>query len=94
MGSFLSVLIGFIVDIWSRVCQVQVPCAVPVSDFLPSKGKDRVQLDAVSVKNRLGAYSPWSRAESCFWDASEMRCGTSGGIASIVWNGHHQHQQP
>ncbi len=44
--------------------------AVPVSDFLPGSICS-VQLDAASIKNRLGAYFKWSREERHFWDSSE-----------------------
>ncbi len=53
--------------------------AVPMSNFLPDLICS-VQIGAASIKNSFGGYSPWSRAEIYFWDASETCCSWSGGI--------------
>ncbi len=42
-----------------------------------------VELNAASIKNRLGAYLKQSRVESQFWDASVTRCSVSGGITGV-----------
>lgn len=42
------------------------------------------QLGGASFKNRLGAYSPRSRAETRFRDAPETHRSAPGGITSIV----------
>lgn len=70
----------------------RVLCAVPVSKFLP-QSICSVQLGMASVKNKLGTYSPRTRAESHFWN-TEMCCGASGGFTSIVSNVYIQLQQP
>lgn len=71
----------------------RVLCAVPVSKFLP-QSICSVQLGMASVKNKLGTYSLRTRAESHFWNTSEMCCGASGGFTSIVSNVYIQLQQP
>lgn len=62
-------------------------------DFLPCS-TSFLQLDAISVQNRIGMYSPWSRAGELLLDVSEMHRGAPCEIRSIIQNDHHQLRQP
>lgn len=42
-----------------------------------------LQLDTSSIKNRRGAYSPWSKTESQVWDASKVCCHAPTAIMHI-----------
>lgn len=70
-------------SLYSLFCSLLFLSPAPMSKFLP-QSICSVQLDMASVKNKLGTYSPWTRAESRFWNTFEMCYGAPGGITSIV----------
>lgn len=62
-----------------------------MSDFLHHS----IRSDLLSISKIVpGTCFKWSRAESLLWHASEMHCGTSGGITTFVWDGCDQLWQP
>ncbi len=93
--SFVCLLMQF--EIYAPCCILriaQIFSAVSVSDVVPGSICSVQLIDAASVKNRFTMYSPWSRPESHFWDASEMHCFASSGITSFVFSGCEKLQQP